>query len=219
LDEDLDPVLNALAGARLITLADDTVSITHEALFQAWPRLSGWLEENRQGLRIQRQLADATAIWDDLDHDPGTLYRTTRLATTLQWLRRDKPALTARERDFLDHSIAAEAATHRTTRRRRRTLVAAVVMLAVTATAIAVPVVRQRQQQQRVEQSRMLATKATGNTTEAGRNSLLALEAYATVEARGGLLSAAATTQNDHRRVHTPFSSINAFAVSAKEIW
>jgi WD40 repeat protein len=214
LDGDLDPVLHALAGARLLTLDNNMVTITHEALFHAWPRLRGWIEEDRQGLRVQRHLTDATAIWEDLDHDPGALYRTTRLATTLQWLRREKPALTIRERDFLDHSIATEATTHRTARRRRRALAAAVVILLMVATAIAVPVVRQRQEAHRVDVSRTLATAATDNITEARRNSLLALDTHSTVEARSSLLRAAVTRQSDHRSIPTTFRQLNGLALS-----
>ncbi|QFZ18948.1 nSTAND1 domain-containing NTPase [Saccharothrix syringae] len=195
------PVLDALAGARLVTLTGDEVDITHEALFQAWPRLRGWLDEDRAGLRTQRHLTEAAAVWEDLDRDPGALFRTTRLAATLDWVDRARPALTDRERAFLDHSAAAEASAHRSVRLRRRLLVAAVVALLLAATAIAVPVLRQRHLADQAELSRNLATRGTTHWTEAARNALAAHAASPTVEARSSLLTAAATRQGDHRRV------------------
>ncbi|MDX3386264.1 hypothetical protein PV682_33110 [Streptomyces niveiscabiei] len=72
-------VLEHLADARLITLDGDTVELAHEALITGWPRLSGWIEENRDRMRAQRSLAEAARGWTELDHDPGALYRGERL--------------------------------------------------------------------------------------------------------------------------------------------
>ncbi|WP_156077257.1 nSTAND1 domain-containing NTPase [Saccharothrix sp. NRRL B-16314] len=201
LDGDVEPVLNALADARLITLTGAEVDITHEALFHAWPRLRGWLDEDRAGLRTQRHLIKAAATWHELDRDPGTLFRTTRLATTVDWVNRARPALTAGERDFLDHSTAAEARAHRSVRLRRRLLAAAVVALLIIATAVAIPVVRQRRLADRMDLSRNLATRAAAHSAEASRNALAAYRAYPTVEARSSLLTAAVTRQGDHRSI------------------
>jgi WD40 repeat protein len=201
LGDDVEPVLNALAEARLITLTGDEVDITHEALFQAWPRLRGWLDEDRAGLRIQRHLIDAAATWDDLDRDPGILFRTTRLTATVDWVNRARPALTTRERDFLDHSIAAEAHAHRSTRLRRRLLAAAVVALLIIATAVTIPVVRQRHLTAQMDLSRNLAARDTADSIEAARNAVAAYQVYPTVEARSSVLTAAVTAQGDHRRV------------------
>ncbi len=44
-----------LADARLIITGEDTVEVAHEALIREWPRLRGWLEDNREGLRLHRQ--------------------------------------------------------------------------------------------------------------------------------------------------------------------
>ncbi len=58
-DPCVDAVLARLAASRLITLDATTVELTHEALIDAWPRLREWLAENRDGLRVHRQLTDA----------------------------------------------------------------------------------------------------------------------------------------------------------------
>ncbi|MET8976323.1 helix-turn-helix domain-containing protein [Streptomyces sp. NPDC004539] len=73
-------VLEHLADARLVTLDGDTVELAHEALITGWPRLTGWIEEDRDRLRAQRGLGEAARGWADLAHDPGALYRGARLA-------------------------------------------------------------------------------------------------------------------------------------------
>jgi hypothetical protein len=70
-------VLDSLVAVRLVTLDADTVEITHESLINAWPRLRDWLDEDREGLRVRRQLTEATDTWESLDHDPAALYRWT----------------------------------------------------------------------------------------------------------------------------------------------
>jgi hypothetical protein len=40
-------LLQALAGARLITLAEGTAEVAHEALIREWPALRQWLSETR----------------------------------------------------------------------------------------------------------------------------------------------------------------------------
>nr|WP_234381994.1 hypothetical protein [Streptomyces dysideae] len=73
-------VVEHLAAARLITLDEGTVELAHEALITGWPRLATWIDQNRERLREQRRLAEAARTWEELGHDPGALYRGTRLA-------------------------------------------------------------------------------------------------------------------------------------------
>ncbi|WP_455431080.1 nSTAND1 domain-containing NTPase [Streptomyces afghaniensis] len=72
-------VLERLVVARLVTLDGDTVELAHEALITGWPRLAGWIEEGRDRLRAQRRLGEAARGWEELERDPGSLYRGTRL--------------------------------------------------------------------------------------------------------------------------------------------
>jgi hypothetical protein len=53
---DIAGVLDRAAGARLLTLDQERVELAHEALIRCWPRLHGWLTEDRDALRILRQL-------------------------------------------------------------------------------------------------------------------------------------------------------------------
>ncbi len=99
-------VLGILAEARLVTLGEDTVEVAHEALIREWPRLREWLNQDRAGLRLQRQLTEAAQEWERLQREEGVLYRGVRLAQAAEWTETDSGELNAVERAFLDASIA-----------------------------------------------------------------------------------------------------------------
>jgi WD40 repeat protein len=137
---DTATVLEHLAAARLITLGQDSVELSHEALIRSWPRLAGWLEDDREGLRVHRQLTEATSTWQALNRDPDACYRGTRLARARDWALHNGHALTPREREFLDASLAGLVHEQRTARRRvlrRRQLLALLgVLVLVAGTAL-----------------------------------------------------------------------------------
>ncbi|MGW6613013.1 nSTAND1 domain-containing NTPase [Streptomyces erythrochromogenes] len=147
---ELDPgpdtahVLESLARRRLVTLDDGCVEITHEAIIRCWPRLRGWLTEDRDRLLLHRRLTDATADWEAQGHDPHTLYRGARLAAALDLAAARDSRLTAKERRFLDAAREAQAgetaAVRRRTVRLRQlvTLLTVLVVIAATAGALAV---------------------------------------------------------------------------------
>jgi WD40 repeat protein len=118
-------VLRRLADARLLTFGDATVEIAHEALLRAWPRLSDWIVEDREYLRLHRQLTEATAIWQAHDRDAGALYRGTRLASAREWAARHGARMTPKEREFLAASTAAGARESSARRRRIRVAIGA----------------------------------------------------------------------------------------------
>ncbi|MGW4466290.1 nSTAND1 domain-containing NTPase [Micromonospora sp. NPDC004704] len=115
-------VLERLAGARLVTVDGQSVRVAHEALLDAWPRLRDWLDEDREGVRTHRQLTQAAAVWQSLDHDPGALLRGLALSRTRIWADAQPGSLTRAEREFLAGSQRADEL--RLTRRRRRSRVA-----------------------------------------------------------------------------------------------
>ncbi|MGI5423576.1 helix-turn-helix domain-containing protein [Streptomyces sp. CA-179760] len=73
--DDMARVVDALAGARLLTLDGDTVEMAHEALITAWPRLRGWIEDDRERLRVHRDLTEAAHAWEELGREEGALCR------------------------------------------------------------------------------------------------------------------------------------------------
>src|SRR5215217_564088 len=100
-------VLKALADARLIITSEHAAEVAHEALIREWPTLHGWLEENREGLRLHRQLTDAAQDWSKMNHDPDLLYRGARLVQTREWTLTHKEEMNALEEEFLSASIQA----------------------------------------------------------------------------------------------------------------
>lgn len=110
-------VLDALTRARLITVGDHGVEIVHEALIRHWPRLREWLTSDRDGLRLHRQLTEATAVWERDDRDEHLLYRGPRLDA---WHNRPLEQLNHAENAFLTASRHAERREHRSRRRRIR---------------------------------------------------------------------------------------------------
>ncbi|MGW2181863.1 nSTAND1 domain-containing NTPase [Streptomyces sp. NPDC001732] len=115
--QEADKVLESLARARLITLDGTTAGLAHEALIDAWPRLSGWIERDRERLRFQRWLTEAASAWEAVGRDPGVRISPVRLAQLgTHAPLADRAELTSLESDFL----AAGIATHRRTLRSRR---------------------------------------------------------------------------------------------------
>ncbi|ONI76061.1 hypothetical protein ALI144C_35765 [Actinosynnema sp. ALI-1.44] len=215
-------VLDVLAEARLVTVADDTVDLAHEALIRAWPRLRQWLAADREGLRTHRHLTEAAHEWSVLDQDPGALYRGARLVVAKEWANKNTTALSPVERGFLDASIdqaERETAMGRRRARQLRCLAVGLAALLLVVTVISVVAVRQRQDAeaaQRVAVSRQLAIQAlTIAESDPGRAKLLSVEAYhtaPTVEARSALMSMSA--HRDYRteiQAHTGAVSQIAF--------
>src|SRR5882724_1170309 len=63
------------------------VEIVHEALLGAWPRLRGWINENRADLLVRQHLADAAHAWDR----ESLLYWGSRLVTAREWASTGPP--------------------------------------------------------------------------------------------------------------------------------
>lgn len=101
-------VLLRLADARLITLHADSAEVAHEALIREWPQLREWLNQDRDGLRLHRQVTEAAQEWELLERDPGALYRGARLVQASEWANANPTILNADERAFLEASQAQE---------------------------------------------------------------------------------------------------------------
>jgi len=128
-------LLERLAEARLVTLDEGTVELAHEVLIRRWPRLRGWLEEDREGILLYRRLCNAARSWEAAGREPGDLYRGGRLEAALEWSRTNGALLNETEREFLDSSAqeSANALLRRqiADRRLRRSLAAAAGLLVV----------------------------------------------------------------------------------------
>lgn len=109
-DELTAEVLDKLAAARLVSIGHAGATLAHPALAQAWPRLREWVEADPDGLRVHRDLTEATRTWLAEGRDSGALYRGRRLTTAVNWLAGASPALLPAEREFLTTSRAVQDA-------------------------------------------------------------------------------------------------------------
>src|SRR4029453_2073890 len=81
------------------------LDVSHEAVIRGWPRLRGWLDEDRAGLRLQRRITEAAAEWQRSNRDDDLLYRGARLIQAREWRERHEGDLNPLEREFLNASI------------------------------------------------------------------------------------------------------------------
>jgi WD40 repeat protein len=114
------------------------VELAHEALLRQWPRLAGWIDEDRDAIRVQRSLAVAAEEWARLERDDGALLRGARLGEAVELRDSGRAMLDECERALLAASEAA-GTRERATRRRRLALAAcATVVLVVAGAALAI---------------------------------------------------------------------------------
>ena len=115
----VDPVqeqlIDRMVAARLVTSDADAIELAHEAVVRAWPRLRGWLEDDREGQRTRHHLTQAAEDWSRSGYQDSDLYRGTRLATTREWVASSSPRLTELEQRFLSASEEQAAAEEQST--------------------------------------------------------------------------------------------------------
>ena len=110
-EEVLNPVINTYGQFRLLTFDRDpatrepTIEVAHEALIQRWERLQEWIDENRENLRTQRRLTNATVDWIASHHDPSFLARGSRLSQFELWSGQSELAVSEDEQAYLSASI------------------------------------------------------------------------------------------------------------------
>jgi len=222
---ELGAVVELFVQRRLLSADETHVEITHEALLRAWPRLVGWIDADRAGLRIHRQLTEAAVAWQEHDRDDASLYRGARLDLARDWAADPdhEARLNSLEREFLDASIAHETARRAAERRRTRRLVqlaaALGVLLLIAAGLGTVAAVESgaRARERDLAVSRQIAVTANElRATDVALAAQLSLAAYRvapTPEARASLLEAYA--QPTVTRLTSASEFLQALAVSA----
>lgn len=221
-DRDTAAVLDTLARARLLTLGNETVELTHEALIRSWPRLREWIVEDRELFRAHRRLTEATAEWNQHDRDPGLLYRGARLTF---WRDQSHDFLNELERAFLTSSLDRAARELQTHRRRIRLTVVGLSMVFVLLSGLTVVALRQADQaadERELAFSRQLVAHATGQLPlDPELSLLLARKAYqvrpteeaAAMLRQATLESRVLTTFRDHQ------DQVNGVAFSPGGRW
>jgi len=229
-EETVHALLERLAEARLVMLDESSAEVAHEALIREWPRLRGWLDEDRAGIRLHRQLSQAARLWDKGGREPTDVYRGARLAGAVELAQSGRVELNVGERAFLDASVAEvdhERRAQLRSNRRLRALLAASVLLLMIAVAAGALGLIQRNHARSAES----AAKAQALTSDAERVGALALSAPTLdqslllavagvklqdrVETRGDLLAVFQHNAAAVRVVGVTQASLAAFAVSA----
>jgi hypothetical protein len=134
LDEAAAAVLRAFTESRLLTASLDAIQITHEALLRAWPRLQGWLADDRASNPLRQHIEDAAADWQRSPGDQSQLYRGARLEGATTWARDHGRYLSGTARRFLTASTRLD----RRIRVVQRSAIAILIVLAVAASTLAV---------------------------------------------------------------------------------
>ncbi|SEG93343.1 hypothetical protein SAMN05444920_10894 [Nonomuraea solani] len=113
----IERVLAAYGKAGLVSERDG-LSIAHAALLRAWPRLHEWLDGERDGLPVHRELAGAARQWEAGGRREAQLFEGEPLDRALAWAAgaRRRVTLSAGEQTFLDAGIGR---VRRRARRRR----------------------------------------------------------------------------------------------------
>jgi len=105
-------LVKTLADARLVVTTRDAISqeesaeVAHEALIRSWPRLKGWLNENREYLLWRERLRVSIDAWLSLAQDEGALLRGKGLAEAEDRSRERPGILTTQEQAFIAQSVA-----------------------------------------------------------------------------------------------------------------
>jgi WD40 repeat protein len=204
--QDVRAVLEAFAAERLLTLAADSVEISHEVLPAAWPLLRDtWLAETHADRIVRTRLHNVAAEWERHSRDSSYLYGGTLLQAATETVARigadtvRHPPLSQTERDFLYAS--EQAATRRTYRRRALAGVLVILLIASVAGAgISAAAARNANQQRTAAVSGQLAAESEAlDAADPVTASLLAAAAWRidpTAQARHSMLDILA--QPDH---------------------
>jgi RsiW-degrading membrane proteinase PrsW (M82 family) len=107
--------IRKLADARLLitsseTLQDEEVEVAHEALIRNWPRLRGWLDEDRLSLLVQEQVHEAASVWEASDEDADAItHQGGKLEDALHLMRNPRNVFNEVENQYLQACQKADS--------------------------------------------------------------------------------------------------------------
>jgi energy-coupling factor transporter ATP-binding protein EcfA2 len=138
-----DPAITArlvkrLADARLVVTSvnaatrQEEVEVAHEALIRYWPRLRGWLDEDRLSLRLREGIREAALEWEAGKRDDSLLvHRAGRLEDAVELSKQPRISLNVLEQDYLNACVAMRERERLAVERRRRRILYASIIAAV----------------------------------------------------------------------------------------
>ena len=99
-------LLNKLADARLIVKTEADVEVAHEALIRHWSRLTEWLNEDRDNLRLREGVSESAREWDASKRDDSLLnHRGGRLELALAMSKLPQYQLNPVEQAYLNACV------------------------------------------------------------------------------------------------------------------
>ena len=111
-EKDIEAIVSKLADARLITTDEqagkDMVTISHEKLIDAWPWLKKLVNENRDVIALQNEIAGDANVWEEQKRDASYLYRGVRLANAREQLEAKKLVLSGTAYEFVKAGFARQ---------------------------------------------------------------------------------------------------------------
>jgi WD40 repeat protein/uncharacterized caspase-like protein len=125
-----------------------TIEVAHEILIRHWTTLREWLQENRERIRVQRQIEQAALQWKQNNKQPDFLLRGVQLASAEEIYLKYADELSLDVREFSEAGLQAREESQRQTKRQlRRAQRTAIIiaLLAIAATIFGVLAYRQKQ--------------------------------------------------------------------------
>lgn len=169
--------LARLFDARLVVGDAHGIELTHEALFEAWPRLTEWLKDGRADAVFRQRVDHDAREWLEHDRDGSLLYRGLRLESASTWSGNHGKRILPTTKAF----ISAGRKQDRLSRSRRRLLIAALTVLAIVASTAAVTAQVQRlaanDERNAAQFAEMLAQAARTQNSDPSLSAQLALVA------------------------------------------
>ena len=161
--EEVKAIVGKLADARLITTDEknerDTVTISHEKLIDAWPWLKKLVNENRDVIALQNEIAADAREWEEHKRDTSYLYSGARLVNANEKLQSKELVLSGTAFEYIRAGQVRQ-------RRGRIVLIgsiATVFALLVTAVVIFANLTKKANEQANIALARQVAAQAQSN--------------------------------------------------------
>ncbi|NNH71004.1 helix-turn-helix domain-containing protein [Nocardia uniformis] len=109
---------------RLLAATDDGITFSHEAVLREWPRLAGWITDDREDILTHRRLTTAAQQWHRDNKSVDALLSAGRTEEFQRWVEHSHhhTPIGAAEREFLDASVEYHAQLTQQERQRQEHL-------------------------------------------------------------------------------------------------
>jgi hypothetical protein len=98
-------LIKQLADARLVVVTGNEVEVAHEALIRHWERLRGWLNDDRDNLRLREGVSEAALEWEKqgrVDNESFLIHRGGKLDDVIADILTDFSPYNAIEKSYID---------------------------------------------------------------------------------------------------------------------